>query len=137
MASSTPPADVRQAVRRLLVLMTMSDGAIEPAEVRLLQRIYRKTTGAEIDESDLLDEISEVQQHGTGLDGYLVSLAPVLGDRGRHEILRAAILLAGSDGAITARERKVLGVVARGLEVGEDELQALVDSTLRSLRHGA
>src|SRR5207244_7523490 len=73
MFSNQSQAELRQAIRRLLVLMAMGDGTIHPSEVRILQKIYLHATGVELSESDLLDEISDIQMHGADLESYLVS----------------------------------------------------------------
>src|SRR5437870_3008121 len=100
MFSNQSQAELRGAIRRLLVLMAMGDGTIHPSEVRILQKIYLHATGEELSESDLLDEISEIQMHGADLESYLVSLTPSLGDEGRRDLVRAGILLGAADGKL-------------------------------------
>ena len=114
------------ALRRLLVLACAADDVIEPAEVEMLQKVFRSLAGSDLTESDLMDELSELQGHPVGISEYVSSVARRLSWDRKQTLLKAAILVATADGTVQDEEGVLVESVASALAQDSKELDRLI-----------
>jgi tellurite resistance protein len=114
------------ALKRLLVLASMADEEIDPEEVERLQKAYRTLTALELTESDLFDELSELQNRPVTADEMIRSLAPRLDWDRKQTLLKAVIVVSTADRAVKDEERLFIESVASALAQDPQELERLI-----------
>jgi uncharacterized tellurite resistance protein B-like protein len=122
------PQEFQRAVKRLLVLATTADEEIEPDEVQMLETVYRNVTGAEMDESDLFDELSELQSHPVRVDVFVRALAGRMTWDQKQTLLKAVLLVSGADHGLQDDERLLIENIASALAEDAAELDRLLSA---------
>ena len=121
-------AESQAGIKRTMVLMCLADGVIDDKEVAEIRRIYTEVAGKEIAESQVWDEIARAREDGRQLTEYLSSLVGVLNDRGKELIIRAAFLVAASDGDFQEPEQHLMVELGEALEVSSARLRSVLGS---------
>jgi tellurite resistance protein len=119
-------AEFHRAILKVMVLMMLADGDIERAEVDLLQRIYRKLAEIQLTADDILEVISEAQNHGLTIRECLKDFSYRLNDHGKEMVVRAAFMIATADGPFGAEERNLLHDIAGALEISSAHLNGII-----------
>ncbi|MCA9245375.1 MAG: zinc ribbon domain-containing protein, partial [Phycisphaerales bacterium] len=68
-------AEFHFAMRRVMILMMLADGAIDDAEVATICQIYQSMSGQPLDELTVRQEAMQCQQAGIAVEQYLASTA--------------------------------------------------------------
>ncbi|MCA9688361.1 MAG: TerB family tellurite resistance protein [Nannocystaceae bacterium] len=124
-------AEYYRAIRRTMVLMCLADGLIARSEVNTIAAVYQSLTGATLTREDILHEIALAQEEGAEVEQYLEGIAPQLNDASKEMVIRAAYMVATSDGEFQADEQALLDRVGRALLLDQTELTNLVMKMLR------
>lgn len=120
-------AEFHAAVKRVMVLMMLADGKIEPAEMETIQLIYGKLAKSELSKEAVEKEIEDAKADGRGLRPYLSSLVGSLNDSGKETVVKAAYFVASADGNVSSEETSLLGELAGALEMSPAQFKAIVD----------
>ncbi len=119
-------AEFHQAIRRVMVMMILADGSVDDAEITSLRGIYQKVAGKELAEPALRAEIAQAQKVGGSVEEYLKTVAPSLNPNGKELVIKAAFLVAISDGKVHEHEEALLERIAKALEVTPAHLRGIV-----------
>ncbi len=120
-------AEFHAAVKRVMVLMMLADGKIEPSEVETIQLIYGKLAKSELTKEAIDEEVAATKADGRGLRQYLSSLVGSLNDSGKETVVKAAYFVASADGNVSTEETNLLAELAAALELSPTKFKAIVD----------
>jgi tellurite resistance protein len=123
-------AEFHRAVRRVMVLMMMADGEIATDELTTIRRLYQQLTDRVLEDDDLQNEVKAVEQSGAGAQEALGEIAGTLNDSGKEMVIRAAFLVAASDGEFADEEKQLLSEIAGVLQLQEGQLGRIIDEML-------
>lgn len=111
---TTPITDEDGCLRRVLVMMMMSDGNLDPDELAALRRAYEEVTGRAVTEAALRDEARTVVEEKL-TPGACAGLGDGLDEASKLRVLDAVFSVAAADGFVVQEEDAMLGRIARDL----------------------
>lgn len=120
--------DFHGAVKRIMILMMLADGVIEPEEVRAIQITFKRLAKIELSAEEVEQEVQLAKKDGRGITEFLSVLALVLSKEGKAMIIKAAYLIAASDGALHDDEKVLILNIARCLQMDKSEMQRAINS---------
>lgn len=123
-------AEYQRALRRVLALLVITDGRMDAAEIRTVQRIYEAVTGERLPREAVIAEAEEVAGEPTTAANYLGRVVGFLNDRGKQQILRGAAMVSSSDGHVHEKEAEMVHHLAAVMKLEP----ALADAVLRDFR---
>ncbi|MFN0264330.1 TerB family tellurite resistance protein [Tepidamorphus sp. 3E244] len=97
-----------QAILHAMLLLMMSDGHIDDAEVEAVIAVYAKLTDKQLTKDELLAAAEHAHEAGHNLSDYLQSIADVLNDDGKRLVIRSMALVANADGKMDEAERDTI-----------------------------
>lgn len=121
------------AVRRVMVEMMLADGIIEEEEEDIIKFIYYELTDHVLSDEELEEDISYVSSPDFDVSSYLEGLAEMFEDSEKELILRAAFLVACSDGEIHRDEILYLTELAGALKMSDSHLDYAMERAISSL----
>lgn len=131
------------AVRRVLVNMTLADGAVASTEIDEIRAIFLEMTGQELSEVDTAAEVSQASFDGQKPDEFIAIMAVALDDAEKLAVTHAALRLAISNGDLAEEERQRMTEIVLALggppalieTVGKSipEIQAYLDEQVPRL----
>ena len=121
-------AEFERAVKRVLVLMMLADGVLDPAEMRTICEVFERVTDCELTEADLMAEVEAARASQVTVELYVRSLLGRLNHEGKDMVIRAAFLVAAADGVVEARERVLFRRIGQALQMNRAYITALLDS---------
>lgn len=130
---STLFADEDGCLRRVLVMMMMSDGDLDPDELKALQRAYEEVTGRTTSEEALRAEARVVADQKLQ-PGSCAGLGDGLDESERLRVLDAVFSVAAADGFVVQEEDALLGRIARDLGLKTATYEAAIQRFLREHR---
>ncbi|HLL25031.1 MAG TPA: TerB family tellurite resistance protein [Kofleriaceae bacterium] len=130
-AAEAEEAEFHKAVRRVLVMMMLADGVIEESELDAIQTILGKLEDREVTRAEIDVEITRTQSETVDIEGYCRGMAGYLNDAGREMVVKAAILVAGSDGTLHESEREALETIATALNMSRAHFSGVVADMMR------
>jgi len=120
-------AEYDDAIKKIMILMSLADGKIEESEIDSILAIYEKITSAKMERDKLVNEIEEVKQSNKEIIDYTSSLRGQLNDQGKEMIIKAAFLIATSDGEFHETEQDLLTQISSSLDLSSAHLRAILD----------
>lgn len=108
-------AEFERAVKRVMVMMMLADGNVESSEVDRIREVYEQLANVKLTEADVHAEADKARAEKQSLDQFLQSVAARLNDNGKELVIKAAMLVAASDGNLAEAELKLLAEIARAL----------------------
>jgi uncharacterized tellurite resistance protein B-like protein len=129
-------AAYQRGIKHVMVQMMVADGSIAPEEMQLLRGVYRSVANQVLTDEEVQAELNYVTTT-ENLSVYLKQLGATLNDHGKGAVLKAAILVAGADGSIAAKEQELLGTMADALGVSRDTLTAQISEVMFGHEHQA
>lgn len=108
-------ARFQSGARQVMIHMLLADGVIEDSEVAMIRQIYGQISGTELPAADLRAEIARMQAANASLSQLLGEMRGYLNPQGVEMIIRAAYMIALSDGEFHDTERALLWEIAQGL----------------------
>lgn len=105
------------AVKRIMVLMMLADGAIDNDEILAIRKIFESLTGHPLSVDEVDAEVAASRQDGLGVADYLPPLLGSLNDQGKERILLAAHHVAMADGAYPPEEQQFVLSIGQALEM--------------------
>ncbi|MCB1479201.1 MAG: TerB family tellurite resistance protein [Tepidamorphaceae bacterium] len=97
-----------KAILNAMLLLMMSDGHIDDAEVQTVIEVYAKLTDKTLGREDMLAQAEHVLAAGHTLEDYLLSIADVLNNDGKRLVIRSMSLVAAADGKMEDAERETI-----------------------------
>ena len=119
-------AEYQLAIKRAMVLMMLADDVVEEEEIACVQRGYGELAGVALSRGDVEREIGRARSDATDLTTYLQGIVGRLNDRGKEQVVRAAYLVAASDGDFADEERELLEEIADALEMSAAHLAGVL-----------
>lgn len=119
-------AEFHRAVRQVMVLMMLADGAVDDQEVEMVRSLYRKITERDLEPEDVQREAEHIRSSGLGLQETIGAVGPRLNAHGKAMVVKAAYLVAAADGHFADQERTLLGEVAGALEMTPEAFSAVL-----------
>jgi uncharacterized tellurite resistance protein B-like protein len=116
-------AEYERALLRVLALLVISDGHIDDAEIRVVQRVYGSVTGTQLTREAVIAEARDVAEHPTTAARYLSRIVGYLNDHGREQILRGAALVSGADGRVVQVEEDLVRRLGAVLQLSPDRIE--------------
>lgn len=119
-------AEFHYAVGRVMVLMLLADGEVDPQEVAMVSQVFQELTGQALSETEVHEEIEQAKADGRSAEDYLKSMADSLNDKGKETVIRAALSIANADGHLDDSEMQLLHRLAKVLQVKPERLTELL-----------
>ena len=120
--------DFYETLLNVMILMMLVDGTIEDAEKAAIGDLFEKIVGIDLAPQDLNAEIRRAIARGP--DGLMFDIAAqrhTLDQEMRIMFLRAALLVAFSDGEFADAEQHGLARIAEALGVTDEQLRAMIE----------
>ncbi len=114
------------AIRRVMILMMMADGRIEASEIGTMQKIYNRLTDTFISEAEIRADIRKAEEADVGVVPFLRTVMPFLNNAGKEFVIKAAIMVAASDGTFQEEEKTFMGEVATALEMSPAHFRGIL-----------
>ena len=106
-----------KAIKRVMVEMIMADGVMDEDETNTVRNVYGQIAGSELSEEGVRDEIALAKRENKGVDEVLTAFASSLNDSGKEMVIRAAYLVAASDGEFQKEEKELISRIANALDM--------------------
>ena len=87
-------AQFQTAIKRIMVLMMLADGKIDPEEVETIKRIYGQISDATMTQEDVDAEVTAAKAMDSSLIRYMRDITPMLNSEGKEMVMRSAIMMA-------------------------------------------
>ena len=126
-------AEFHAAVKRVMVLMMMADGKIDPEELETIRQVFGKLSKREVGRAEVEAEVEAAKTEGRGLRQYLTSISPNLNDPGKELVVQAAFFVAAADGTVTEEETALLTELATALEMSPAHFRGAIDEVAPQL----
>lgn len=125
-AAAVTLAVFQTAIRRVMVLMMMADRRIEESEVETIQSIFERITEKRLSETEIREEIRKSEEDRIDLITFLGTAMPFLNAPGKEAIVKAALMVAVSDGAIQEEEKVFMGEMADALQLSRAHFNGIL-----------
>ena len=119
-------AEFRQAMRRVLVMMSLADGTVDDSEVTQIQTILSGLEKRQVARGEVEAEIAQARAAGGDVHGYCQSMAGFLNDNGREMVVKAAYAVAAADGHFDQTEKDTLMRIAQALNLSKAHFNGIV-----------
>lgn len=119
-------AKYQEGIVRVMVSMMLADGDVRDSEVQGIQDVFRSMTQQELSRADIDAVVAAVRRQGVSLESYLADLEPYLSNDGKEAIVKAALIVAASDGDFGAEEAGLVGRIGAALELSNAHLRGIV-----------
>lgn len=121
------PGDFNYALRKLLVLMMLSDGKIRLEEIQEIKTVIRQLTGKEASDLDVQEVVDTIEQGEQSVEDYLLNIAQTTDAQEKQILMRAAVLMSSSDGELSEEEKTMLHRYAEAFGLSNSDLGALIE----------
>lgn len=118
-------AEFHIAVRRIMVLMMLADGWIDPGEMVMVKDVFHQITGRRISDATIEQEVEAASRSTMDIQHYLRSMMGYLNEHGKEMIVKAALLVAAADGDFAAEEREMVHQIGSGLRLSKARVNQL------------
>jgi uncharacterized tellurite resistance protein B-like protein len=120
-------AHFERAVLDVMILMMISDGAIDEQEVSTIVRVHHQLAGMAVSEDRIRARALEVQAESGSLQTYVANVAGHLNPDGKDMVLRALTMIAAADGVIAPEELAVLKDAGKALDIPRARIDAAIN----------
>jgi len=114
------------ALERTLVLMMLSDGAAQEAELQALASLHQSYVGSPLTAPAREKIIAKSTADPRSIGQHLGPLAAQLNSAGKERLLEAAVRIGAADGALQPEELSFLDEMAKALAVSSAHLKGIV-----------
>ncbi len=130
-------AEFQTAVKRTMVLMALADGVIDPEEVTTICDVYTKIAKKTVTPEAVHAEIEAARADGQGVEEYLSGLLGSLNDSGKELVVRAAFMVAASDGDYSEDEQELMKLIGKSLQMSSAHLNGVIAEMLEGFSDDA
>ena len=110
-------AQFHKAIKRVMVEIMMADGVMDEDETNTVRNVYGQIAGSELSEEGVRDEIALAKRENKVVEEVLAAFAGSLNDSGKEMVIRAAYLVAASDGEFQEEEKELISRIANALDM--------------------
>jgi tellurite resistance protein len=103
------------AARDIMISIAMADGKISDTEFEKITDAFEEITQIRLGRSALLEAIRSLKEREHSISEITKAVSPYLNDQGKETVLRAAIAISRSDGAIQEEELNLLHALSEDL----------------------
>ena len=129
-AQEEKPVDIlsekQKAIKKVLIMMILADGKVEDAEISMFHKVYKDVADSVV--PDIYKEIEKVREENKVPRQYLKQVSAYLNEDGKKAIVRAAMMIAASDGEIDPSEVRMVENYGKALELRTLEVREIIDS---------
>lgn len=93
-----------QATRDILVSIAMSDGHVDPSEIKEISKCFESITNRSIDKEQILETVATIEKNKYSLQQITEAISPYLNNSGKEKVLRGAIMIAKADKKVVKKE---------------------------------
>ena len=115
-----------ETLKQVMVQVLLADERVDDNEVATVLNVFRQVSGEELSETELRVEIRAAEASPEATLEKLVNLGAMLDDRAKEMIVKAALLVASSDGAIDANERELIQHIAAAIEMSPAHMRGVI-----------
>ena len=124
-------AEFRQAMRRVLALMSLADGHVDDSEIDAIAVILGRLEDREVTRAEIEAELARAREAKIDIEHYCQEMAGYLNDAGREMVVKAALLVASADGTFDDAERSALAKIASALNMSRAHFAGVVAEMAR------
>ncbi|OIQ37329.1 MAG: hypothetical protein BM555_01065 [Crocinitomix sp. MedPE-SWsnd] len=129
-AEAEKPVDIlsekQKAIKKVLIMMILADGKVEDSEISMFHKVYRDVADSVV--PDIYKEIEEVRVENKAPRQYLKQVSAYLNEEGKKDIIKAAMMIAASDGDIDPSEVRMVENFGKALELRTLEVREIIES---------
>ncbi len=130
-AAATAVAMFQVVIRRVMVLMMMADRRIEAKEIETIQKIYGRISGTYLSDAEVREDITKAKETEMGVVPFLRTAMPFLNNNGKEAVVKAAFMVAASDGVLQDEEKDFMGQAANALEMSQAHFRGILTELTR------
>lgn len=130
-------AEFHKAVKRVMVLMMLADGNVDPEEVRIVREIYEQLAKVQLSADDVNAEVDAARSDGRGIETSLADFVGHLNDSGKEIVLRGAFLVAAADGEFQEEERQLMRSIGHALDMSPAHVNGVLHSLMEPREAGS
>jgi uncharacterized tellurite resistance protein B-like protein/uncharacterized Zn finger protein (UPF0148 family) len=119
-------SEKQKAIKKVLIMMILADGKVEDAEISMFHKVYKDVADSVV--PDIYKEIDEVRVENKAPRQYLKQVSAYLNEDGKKAIIKAAMMIAASDGDIDPSEVRMVENFGKALELRTLEVREIIDS---------
>jgi tellurite resistance protein len=119
-------AEYERALLRVLALLVISDGHIDPVEIATVQRVFAAVTGTHLPADRVVGEAKDVAEHPTSAARHLSHVVGFLNDRGKEQVLRGAALVTGADGRVHEAEAELVRRLGAVMQLDPERVESVL-----------
>ena len=119
-------AEFERAIWLAMMTMMLVDGSVGDDEVSTIEALYQRLAGVEPPEGAIRAEAVLALSEGADLLASLTALSPDLDDATKETIVKAALLVAVSDGAVAEEEKNLIREISAAIGMSETHLQSTI-----------
>lgn len=123
-------SEYEKAVKHCMVLIMLADGAIDPEEIKMVQKIINKYSHHDVALDELETYTNEVARKPDNISTYLKKVAPSLNAHGKEDLIRCALAVASADGHIDDSEVKLIKEMATIMDISNAHLKGILQEML-------
>ena len=119
-------AELKDAVRRTMVLMTLADRRVVTSEIEMMSDVHVRLFGTRLTREQIDDEMDSIRRDRPTLDEFLDEAAEDFDEEQRCTILRAAACVSIADHRLHRDEKILLIRVGTRLGLGPERISRLL-----------
>jgi uncharacterized tellurite resistance protein B-like protein len=119
-------SEKQKAIKKVLIMMILADGKVEDSEISMFHKVYRDVADSVV--PDIYKEIEEVRVENKAPRQYLKQVSAYLNEEGKKDIIKAAMMIAASDGDIDPSEVRMVENFGKALELRTLEVREIIES---------
>lgn len=119
-----------ELLRKMMVLLAMCDGKITAQERLHIVEIYKRITGDELDQADLIADISSYEEWNTSLFKDLKNVNNAITNEGKILLIKASLLIANADNDFADVEKRIIREFIARLGVSEPDVKKAFEELL-------
>jgi tellurite resistance protein len=116
----------QSGVRRVMVQMLQADGSFDAAEIQLVKGLHHRLVGQPLTEEQIQAEAKAILEDKRDMLAYLKELGGMLNDKGRAAIIKAAYLVAITDGTLQQAEIDLMNRMALALGLSGEQVKTAI-----------
>lgn len=119
--------ELERVLRRLMAMMVVADGKVDPREVDAMRTIFEEVTGEPLSEAQVKSEIRATDGDGDVVR-YMKRAGLAMNLEGKRGAMRCALAVAKADGVVAPEERKLLLELAKALDLTGSQTEDILDA---------
>lgn len=117
-------------MKRIMVLMMVTSGRIDDAEIEAIKEIYEKVSGLNITREEILEDVKTAVQDKSSVSEYLKRVTPYLNMAGKEQLFKSAYYVAAADGVFQDEEKLLLKEISEALDMEPAHYQGVLSELI-------